>query len=134
MERRGRLLHILCHALLLRRNCEQWGSAPGHLTTAVEHFLVRNNRDGCTQSCMWNTKECMVYIIILILHKFCLSVPILLSVRTREVTRSHSTRAKLFLFLCKATARSYIKKSRDTASKGASSRLKEMLLQSVEQK
>ena len=37
-------------------------------------------------------------------------------------------------FLCKATARRYIRKPTNTASKGTSSRLKEVLLQSVVQK
>ena len=37
-------------------------------------------------------------------------------------------------FLCKARAGRYVQESTDTASKGISSRLKEELLQSVEQK
>ena len=52
----------------------------------------------------------------------------------REVTGSHSTVTQNVHFLCKATAGRYIRDPTNNASKSASSRLKEVLLQSVVQK
>ena len=71
--------------------------------------------------------------IIKLVHKIVtsllISTIICLSVRGRslEAIRPELNRS----LLCKAAAGSYIKESTDTASKGASSRLKEALLQSV---
>ena len=50
-----------------------------------------------------------------------------------EVTGSHSTATQTVLFLCKVIAGRYIMEPTSTASKGASSRLKEALLQSMVQ-
>ena len=63
----------------------------------------------------------------LILHLF-------VCVYEREVTGSHSTVTQTILFLCKATAGRYIMEPTSTASKSASSRLKESLLRRVVQK
>ena len=54
--------------------------------------------------------------------------------REQEVTGSCSTTTQNVLFLCKAIAGCYIKDPTNTASKRASSRLKEALLQSMIQK
>ena len=54
-------------------------------------------------------------------------------VREREVTGRHSTETQKVLYLCIAKAGRYIRKPTSSASKGASSRLKGALLQSVVQ-
>ena len=51
--------------------------------------------------------------------------------REREVTGRHSTETQKVLYLCIAKAGRYIRKPTSSTSKGASSRLKGVLLQSV---
>ena len=53
--------------------------------------------------------------------------------REREVTGRHSTETQKVLFLCRAKAGRYIREPTSSARKGALSRLKGALLQSVVQ-
>ena len=77
------------------------------------------------------TREYFFIIILKLQLCVCVCVCVCESGRSPDAIRP---RLKKVLFLCRATAGRYIREPTSTASKGASSRLKGVLLQSVVQK